>query len=79
MAYPYISVRVLGASDARHPLYVDNLRIMDDKFEGVEGIGIDGVACEEYYDLNGFRVANPQKGAIYVVRDSEGKTRKIVY
>lgn len=79
MAYPYISVRVLGASDARHPLYVDNLRIKDDKFEGVEGIGIDGVACEEYYDLNGFRVANPQKGAIYVVRDSEGKTRKIVY
>lgn len=82
---PYITVRFLGVGSATHPLRVDNVRIMDsDKQPNVGFSGIDeifgnaGVDCV-YYDLNGIAVDNPQKGSLYIVRYSNGKTEKIIY
>lgn len=46
---------------------------------GVDSIGISENAAERYFDLNGLEVRHPQKGSIYVVRTTEGKTRKVVF
>ena len=45
---------------------------------GIDRIGNDHDGSEEWYGLDGVRVRNPQKGNIYIVRDSLGKTRKVV-
>ena len=81
---PYIAVRLLGKGSVLHPLRIDNLRIMDSDeaptqgFGAVGEIGVDN-APVKYYDLNGFEIANPQKGGIYIVRASDGKTRKVIF
>lgn len=80
---PYIAIRLLGKGSALHPLRIDNLRIMDSDKTPTQGFGSVGQiyvdnALVKYYDLNGLEVSNPQKGGIYILRSSDGKTRKVI-
>lgn len=82
--HAYLSVRFLGKGATLHPLRIDNVRIMDsDKTPTLSGVGeiaVDNASGPvRYYDLNGFAVANPQRGAIYIVRGADGKVRKVVF
>ena len=45
---------------------------------GVESVETAAEGAAVYYDLNGLRVANPVKGAVYVVRTADGKVKKQV-
>lgn len=82
---PYITVRFLGVADSLHPLRVDNVRIMDsDKqpnlgFSGIGDLCVDAAVESVYYNLNGIAVDHPQKGSVYIIRYSNGKTHKVVY
>ena len=82
---PYITVRFLGVGSASRPLRVDNVRIMDsDKqpnvgFSGIGEICGDDAANGVYYTLDGIAVDRPQKGSVYIIRYSNGKTEKIIY
>ena len=79
MQYPYITVRFLGKTDKAHPLYIDNVRIMDSELSGVDGIQTDAPAAGTYYDLNGFKVANPRKGSLYILRRADGSAAKVLF
>lgn len=78
---PYISVRFLGVGNTAYPLRVDNVRIMDsDKtptLGGINGIYLDDIT-EQYYDINGLPLKNPEKGSVIIVRSANGKTFKSV-
>lgn len=82
---PYICVRFLGVGSTIRPLRIDNVRIMDsDKtpnlgFSGIEEIRTETNTDVRYYDLNGMPVVCPQKGSVYIMRTSDGRTVKVVY
>lgn len=46
---------------------------------GIEAVQTAGSDKKRYFDLNGFEVARPQKGTIYIVRAPEGRVRKEVF
>ncbi len=46
---------------------------------GIEAVETAGNGEKRYFDLNGFEVAAPQKGTIYIVRAPEGRVRKEVF
>ncbi len=81
MNYGYVTLRFLGKTDSKRPLYIDNVRVMDSDLpeSGVDGILID--TCDDviYFDLNGSRVKNPQKGSVYVLRHADGHTEKVIF
>ncbi len=78
MSYPYISVRFLGFSDPEHPLFIDNVRIMDTT-AGIEELTQYDRTDIQYYDLNGIRVNHPIKGNMYVMRKPDGTVSKVVW
>lgn len=81
MDYSYITVRFLGKTDADKPLYIDNIRVMDSDLPGtgVDSIHIDRNDDVVFFDLNGYRVKNPQKGSVYVLRHADGHTEKVIF
>lgn len=79
----YISVRFLGKGSALYPMHIDNVRILDSDETPNLGFGaVGGIIMDDgdvkYYDLNGFEVARPQKGSVYIVRSSSGKVSKVI-
>ena len=46
---------------------------------GIEAVETAGNDEKRYFDLNGFEVARPQKGTIYIVRAPEGRVLKEVF
>lgn len=78
-SYLYISVRFLGTSDPLHPLYIDNVRIMD----STAGIGAFAEDAPEvnspvYHTLDGIRIDRPVRGSVCVARYPDGSVRKII-
>ena len=67
---------------------ISNIRVADDgtiSFDfmggtsGMRGVYSQGNISDVFYDLNGHRLsAAPVRPGIYIVRDSEGKTKKII-
>ncbi len=53
-------------------------RIPDGPLTGIEEAGIDADSPAEWFDLQGMRLAAPEKGRIVIVRQG-GKTRKTVF
>lgn len=66
-----------------NPLRIDNVQILDSDATPTNGFGeMESIMTEDgpakYYDMNGFEVAKPVAGSIYIVKYTSGKMAKVV-
>lgn len=84
-AYPAVStpsgIRRANAADADGALKVYSIRIIPEEIYDPDGIGATlnnkGQMINDIYDLNGRKLAEPQKG-INIIRYSDGTSRKVL-
>lgn len=58
--------------------HVADVSVPDDVVTGIESIGIGNSESIQYYNTQGIRVTRPDTPGVYVIRDSNGTTRKII-
>ena len=75
----YLGIKAASEAD-QYIFYVNNINIesLHEVETGVAAIEFDNNLPVEYYNMNGVRVANPEKGSIVIARQGNKVVKMIV-